>query len=138
MAISCAIQLSAINNGLKAEGALVFVPIKSAFNVAQVSLASTTYFETLDTMGGLQTARYLLGLSLVIFGVLLITLRPDTEHGEDEKQSQQQASTEVSSDSTNVKPDTNLRTRDHSISYAARQTQAKHTVSRELVENPLL
>ena len=62
-----------------AEGALVFVPIKCAFNVAQVSLASTTYFETLDSMGGWQTGRYLLGLGSVIFGVLLITLRPDTE-----------------------------------------------------------
>ena len=70
----------------------VFVPIKSAFNVAQVSLASCTFFQTLDMMGGLQTARYLLGLTLVIFGVLLITLRPDTQQRRDERQSNQDSS----------------------------------------------
>ena len=35
-------QLSMINSGLQTEGPLTFVPIKCAFNVAQVSLASTS------------------------------------------------------------------------------------------------
>ena len=73
------IQLKAINDGLRTEGALIFVPIKCALNVAQVSLMSMLFFQTLDSMEGLQTARYLLGLASVIVGVLIITLRPDTE-----------------------------------------------------------
>lgn len=79
LCVSVYIQLNAINDGLRTEGALTFVPIKCAFNVAQVSLASVTFFQTLDTMGTLQVYRYLLGLLMVIVGVLIITLRPDTE-----------------------------------------------------------
>ena len=41
--------------------------------------APTAFFETLDTMGTLQTWRYLLGMFTVIIGVVTITLRPDTE-----------------------------------------------------------
>ena len=36
LAVAVAIQLRAINSGLRTEGALTFVPIKSALNVAQV------------------------------------------------------------------------------------------------------
>lgn len=72
-------QLRAINDGLRTEGALNFVPIKCAFNTAQVSLASCIFFQTLDTMSPLQTGRYFIGLFVVIIGVSCITLRPDTE-----------------------------------------------------------
>eukprot|EP01043_Picozoa_sp_COSAG02_P020096 COSAG02_NODE_983_length_15470_cov_4.269924_10_plen_543_part_00 len=72
-------QLRAINDGLRTEGALNFVPIKSAFNTAQVSLASCIFFQTLDSMAPLQACRYFIGLFVVIIGVSCITLRPDTE-----------------------------------------------------------
>lgn len=72
-------QLRAINDGLRTEGALNFVPIKCAFNTAQVSLASCIFFQTLDTMAPLQACRYFTGLFVVIIGVSCITLRPDTE-----------------------------------------------------------
>ena len=80
--VSCYIQLNAINDGLRTEGALIFVPIKSALNVAQVSLACTTFYQTLDTMDTLQTWRYIVGLLTVIIGITLITLRPVVEEEE--------------------------------------------------------
>ena len=80
--VSCYIQLNAINDGLRTEGALIFVPIKSALNVAQVSLACTTFYQTLDTMDTLQTWRYVVGLLTVIIGITLITLRPVVEEEE--------------------------------------------------------
>ena len=72
-------QLAAINDGLRTEGALNFVPIKCAFNTAQVSLASCIYFQTLDSMASLQACRYFIGLFVVIIGVSCLTLRPETE-----------------------------------------------------------
>ena len=55
------------------------MPIKCAFNTAQVSLASCIFFQTLDSMAPLQACRYFVGLFVVIIGVSCITLRPDTE-----------------------------------------------------------
>jgi hypothetical protein len=114
----------------------VFVPIKSAFNVAQVSLASTTYFETLDTMGGWQTARYLLGLSSVIYGVLLITLRPDTE-GQDGSRHSDRHSEEANPDTARIKADGNLSIRDGGFYGSEAAEQRQYTTRREHVENPL-
>lgn len=113
----------------------MFVPIKSAFNVAQVSLASTTFFETLETMGGLQTARYLVGLGSVIFGVLLITLRPDTKEGGNETRSHSEA----------VRPNDKTMLHDGSLNESNRGQDAATNASKERphigtndhVENPV-
>jgi hypothetical protein len=58
------------------EGALTFVPIKSALNVAQISIMSMLFFGTLDAMEDWQAVRYVVGLVTVVVGVLLILLRP--------------------------------------------------------------
>ena len=115
----------------------MFVPIKSAFNVAQVSLASTTYFETLDTMGAWQTARYLLGLSSVIYGVLLITLRPDAEQGHDCSSHSDRHTEEVNPDTTRIKAGGNLSIRDAGFYGADAAEQWQYTTRRGNVENPL-
>eukprot|EP01043_Picozoa_sp_COSAG02_P052138 COSAG02_NODE_5576_length_4219_cov_7.224757_4_plen_95_part_00 len=85
-------------------------------------------------MGGLQTARYLLGLSAVIFGVLLITLRPDTEQNRDDKQSYQQ-SEEARPDTTGTQALGNGNVRNTGLEAA---DQLQHTTQREqVVLNPL-
>jgi hypothetical protein len=72
-------QLNAINEGLAREGALTFVPLKSAFNVVNMSIHSCTFFQTLDLMSVLMACRYVIGLATVTIGVLLILTRPVPE-----------------------------------------------------------
>lgn len=83
-------------------------------------------------MGGWQTARYLLGLSLVIFGVLLITVRPDTEQ-KHETQSNQH-SEEVGTDTVGKQAPANANIRDAGLQGAELW---QDTTQRGQVENPL-
>jgi len=69
-------QLTAINTGLAREGALTFVPIKTGFNVLNMSMHSCIFFQTLDLMDTLVVVRYIIGLTTVVAGVLLILSRP--------------------------------------------------------------
>lgn len=70
LVLSVTIQLRAINSGLMTEGALTFVPIKSALNVAQVSLCSCLFFQTLNTMHSRQTLHCASRSRLIVFYVV--------------------------------------------------------------------
>ena len=79
MHIGCSSYGDGGNQGLAREGALTFVPIKSAMNVMNMSMHSCAFFQTLDLMGALVELRYFIGLICVTTGVLLILARPLSE-----------------------------------------------------------
>jgi hypothetical protein len=101
-ATSGLVQLRAMNEGLRVEGAVTFVSLFNSFCCTNMIIISAAFNDSFSTaVSGItsnQLARFCIGVLLVITGVLLILLRPEPPGGEDVEQLSEQGAVMDSGD----------------------------------------
>ena len=75
LALAAYVQLSSLNKGLAAEGALIAVPIYNTAFMVFTMFTSVVFNQTFDRIAPHQSVMLLLGLCLVVSGLMLILWR---------------------------------------------------------------